>query len=112
LGDPTTVAQIYIWEERWPDLLAIVQKNVSLHAIDVYSHYLVKEFPSEVAELYQMAILKDMKVNVGRNHYQNACRYLRRMIKMGERDKANFVIDELRRLYPKRKALMEELAKV
>jgi uncharacterized Zn finger protein len=73
---------------------------------------LVKEFPSEVAELYQMAILKDMKVNVGRNHYQNACRYLRRMIKMGERDKANFVIDELRRLYPKRKALMEELAKV
>lgn len=111
-GDPTTVAQIYIWEERWPDLLAIVQKNVSLHAIDVYSHYLVKEFPSEVAELYQMAILKDMKVNVGRNHYQNACRYLRRMIKMGERDKANFVIDELRRLYPKRKALIEELAKV
>lgn len=111
-GDSSTVAQIYIWEERWPDLLAIVQNNVSLHTIDVYSQYLVKEFPSEVAALYQMAILKDMEVNMGRNHYQNACRYLRRMIKMGERDKANFVIDELRRLYPKRKALMEELAKV
>lgn len=111
-GDTSIVAQIYIWEERWPDLLAIVQNNVSLHTIDVYSQYLVKEFPSEVAALYQMAILKDMEVNMGRNHYQNACRYLRRMIKMGERDKANFVIDELRRLYPKRKALMEELAKV
>ena len=111
-GDSSTVAQIYIWEERWPDLLAIAQKNVSLHTIDVYSRYLVKEFPSEVAALYQVAILKDMEVNMGRNHYQNACRYLRRMIKMGERDKANFVIDELRRLYPKRKALMEELEKV
>ena len=111
-GDSATVAQIYVWEERWSDLLNIVRKDVSLRAIDVYSKYLVKEFPSEMADLYQMAILKDMEVNVGRNHYQNACRYLRRMIKMGERDKANVVIDELRRLYPKRRALMEELQKV
>jgi len=37
---------------------------------------------------------------------------LRKMIKIGARDKANNVIQQLKTLYPKRKALMEELQKV
>jgi len=49
---------------------------------------------------------------MGRNYYQIACRYLRKMIKMGAREKVNFVIEQLKVLYPKRKALMEELQKV
>jgi len=53
-----------------------------------------------------------MERNVSRNYYQNACRYLRKMIKMGAREKANFVIGQLKALYPNRKALMEELQNV
>jgi len=34
------------------------------------------------------------------------------MIKIGAREKANFVAQQLKTLYPKRKALMEELEKV
>ena len=60
----------------------------------------------------QAAIIKYVESNMGRNHYQNACRYLRRMIKMGARDKAEELILHFREKYPQRRALMEELRKV
>jgi hypothetical protein len=49
---------------------------------------------------------------MGRDYYQNACTYIRKIIKLGARDKANGIISFLRTEYPKRKALMEELSKV
>ncbi len=54
----------------------------------------------------------DLESNVGRNHYRNVCRFLRKMIKMGARVKASQVIEQLRSFYPQRKALLEELQKV
>lgn len=106
------IAQIYIWEERWSDLLAVVKIEPSLHSLDNYEKFLSKEFPDEIASLYQDAILNYMKTNIGRNHYQTVCRYLRRMIKIGARENANYVIKQLQELYPSRKALMEELQRV
>jgi len=50
---------------------------------------------------------------MGKDHYQNTCSYIRKIIiKMGGRDKANEIISYLRTEYPKRKALSEELDKV
>ena len=63
----------------------------------------------ELVQLYSEAIIKYMKNNMGRNHYQNACKYLRRIIKPGDRGKTNEIIAILRAEYPKRKGLMEEL---
>ena len=105
-------SQIYVWEEKWDDLLNLMKLNVSLRNIENYEQYLIKDYADEVSEMYQTAILDYMKNNVGRDHYQNACRYLRRMIKMGARDKAGDVIEMLQTLYPKRRALMEELKRV
>ena len=110
-GNPL-VADIYIWESKWDKLFDFVKSNVSLDKLESYEKYLVKDYTDEITDLYQSAILNYMENNVSRDHYQNACRYLRRMIKMGARVKANYVIQELRKLYPKRKALMEELLKV
>jgi hypothetical protein len=110
-GNPL-IADIYIWEEQWEKLFSFVKSNISLHLLETYEKYLVNDFAGEISELYQMAILKYMENNISRDHYRNACRYLRRMMKMGARMKANEVIQELRKLYPKRKALMEELLKV
>ena len=45
---------------------------------------------------------------MGRDHYQTACRYIRRMIKLGGKAKA----DKLITLYAKRPALMQELDRV
>jgi hypothetical protein len=62
--------------------------------------------------MYSNGIMEYMENNVGRNHYQNACRYLRRMIKLGGRDEANRTISVLREKYPNHRALMEELNNV
>jgi len=110
--DYSFIAQIYIWEESWDRLFEIVKKNSSLSWLDTYGQYLVNDYANEISDMYQNALLDYMADNMGRGHYQTACRYLRKMIKMGARDKANNVIQQLKALYPKRKALMEELQKV
>lgn len=66
----------------------------------------------EGVDLYVNALLAYVKTNVGRNHYKEACRYLRRVIKLGAREKANEVIAFFRTQYRNRTALMEELRNV
>jgi len=106
------IASIYVWEENWNELLGIVKSDISLNTLEAYEKYLVKDFADEISEMYQMAILKYLESNVSRDHYQIACRYIRRMIKMGAREKADYVIQMLRKFYPNRRALMEELQKI
>ena len=110
--DYSSIAQIYIWEESWDRLFEVVKKNGSLPWLDTYGQYLSNDYANEISDMYQQAVLDYMEDNMGRGHYQTACRYLRKMIKMGARDKANNAIQQLKTLYPKRKALMEELQKV
>jgi hypothetical protein len=104
--------KIYIWEERWDKLFDFVKRNVSLDNLDAYEQYLMKDYANEISDFYQTAILYYVEVNISRDYYQTACRYLRKLIKMGFREKADFIMQQLKTLYPKRKALMEELKKV
>ena len=53
-----------------------------------------------------------LKKYIGRNHYQTACRYLRRMKKLDGNDKVNELIELFRKQYPQRKALIDELTRV
>jgi hypothetical protein len=110
--DSDSIAQIYIWEERWKDLLEWLKQHTSLNALEKFETYLSEAYSEELISLYQAAILKYMEKNVSRSHYQEACRYLRRMIKLGGSDKAMEVKKMLQTLYPTRRALMEELQKV
>jgi len=106
------IASIFIKEEWWNRLLELVKKSPDLNTIDRYEKHLSKNYSKEIIELYANGILNYMKNSMGRDHYQNACRYIRKIIKMGGRDKANGIISYLRAEYPKRKALMEELDRV
>jgi uncharacterized Zn finger protein len=106
------IASIFIKEEWWDRLLELVKKSPDLNTIDRYEKHLSKNYSKEIIELYANGILNYMKNSMGRDHYQNACRYIRKIIKMGGRDKANGIISYLRAEYPKRKALMEELDRV
>jgi len=110
--DTGLIASIFIKEEWWDRLLELVKKTHDLNTIDHYEKYLSKDYSNEIVELYSTGILKYMKNSMGRDHYQNACRYIRKIIKLGAREKANKIISYLRTEYPKRKALMEELDKV
>ncbi len=106
------IAAIYINEEWWNKLLDLIKQNPSLQTIENYEKHLSKNFSEELAELYEREILEFMNRNTGRNHYQTACKYLRRMKKLGAGERAGSIISTLRSRFPQRKALMEELEKV
>lgn len=110
--DMNLIAGIFIKEEWWDRLLELVKMSPDLKTIDNYEKYLSKNYTNEIVELYANEILSYTENNMGRGHYQNACRYIRKIIKLGAREKANEIISYLRNEYPKRKALMEELNKI
>lgn len=107
-----TLAGIYIKENWWERLLNLLQKHPYLRFVEYYEKYLVKDYSNQLAELYAKGIIDLLDNNIGRSHYKTACKYLRRMIKMGERNKANEVIEFFRKKYSNRPALLEELSKV
>ncbi len=106
------IAGIFIKEGWMERLLELVRKFPDLQTIGQYETHLAKKYTPEVVELYVNALLEYMKTNLGRSHYKEACRYLRRVIKLGAREKANEVMSFFRREYRQRRALMEELDNV
>lgn len=106
------VAAVFVREEWWSRLLDLVKKECSLDRLAKYEKPLAKHFPSELADLYAERIIEYVESHVGRNYYRTACIYIRRMIKLGARDKADEVISQLRQTHYRKKALMEELDNV
>lgn len=110
--DGGLIGNIYIREKKWDKLWEMVKGKSDLSTIEQYESYLSKDYSDEIADLYVSRILSYLERNMGRDHYQTACRYIRRMIKLGKKAKAEQLIGQLRTLYAKRPALMEELNRV
>lgn len=106
------VASIFIREEWWSRLLDLVKKEYTLDQLAKYEKLLAQHFPSELADLYAERIIRYVENHVGRSHYRTACKYIRKMIKLGAREKADEVISQLRQTHSRKKALMEELDNV
>lgn len=106
------IRKIYINEAWWDRLLSMLKQSPSLNEIEQNESYLKKEYAPELIGLYKEGILSYMKNNVGRNHYKTACRYLRRMKKLGGNEEVNDLVEFLRNQYPQRKALLDELSRV
>lgn len=106
------IGKIYITEQWWDRLMDLVSGTKHLPYIQHYEQYLAANYSAQVAELYEKGIIDFLKVNIGRNHYKEACRYMRRMLKLGAKDRVRNLIAALQKEYPQRTALMEELAKV
>ena len=106
------VAKIFINEEWWQRLLELLKEYKSLSYIESMEKYLAKDYSADLVLLYKEWISDYMINNVGRNHYITACKYLRRMIKLGGRATADKLIADFRIQYSNRIALMEELDRV
>ena len=106
------VRKIFIKEKWWDRLFLMLQENVSLQNIENNEKYLSQNYVQELTQLYSERLVKYVDRNMGRNHYQTACRYLRRMKKLGGNEKVNELIEHFRKTYPKRKALLDELNRV
>ncbi len=104
--------KIFIKEKWWDRLFLMLKENVSLQNIESNEQYLSKDYAPELIQLYSERLLKYVDRNMGRKHYQTACRYLRRMRKLGGNEKVNELIEYFRITYPKRKALLDELRRV
>jgi len=103
------IADMYIWEEEWENLLNLLVSNKSINNITYVEKYLATHYAEQLVGMYYNAIEDYLVKNISREHYKTACKYIRRMIKLGGRDEADHLIAELRKLYPQRRALMEEL---
>ena len=106
------IAEMYVWEEQWENLMALLLKNPSLENISGYEKYLTPKYASQLVGLYQSGILNYMVHHINRDYYKVACEFIRRMIKIGGREEANILIKNLRTLYPQRRALMDELGRI
>lgn len=110
--DYDRISQLYILEADWDKLFELLRQNVSFERIASAERYLANAYSNELVALYKKFILTYLEENTGRTHYQTVCRYIRRMIKLGVRPMATDLIQELKVLYPTRRALLEELDKV
>ncbi|HUW93719.1 MAG TPA: SWIM zinc finger family protein [Bacteroidales bacterium] len=106
------LGKIYITEQWWDRLLKLVSETKHLSYIQHYEQYLAGNYSAELAELYEKGITDFLKKNIGRKHYEEACRYMGRMIILGARNRVNNLIVALRKEYPQRTALMDELNKI
>jgi len=106
------IADMFIWEEQWENLLSLLIANKSLNNIAYVEKYLAKQYAEQLVGMYYVEIEDFLKESVGRSLYKTACKSIRRMIKLGGRDEADHLIAELRKQYPQRRALMEELDNV
>ncbi|HBB92695.1 MAG TPA: hypothetical protein DC042_13520 [Bacteroidales bacterium] len=106
------IAGIFINEKWWDRLFGLLKREPSLHTIETYEKHLASGYAKELVELYADAIIRHLVNSSSRNQYQVACRYLRRMKKLGGNDQCNELIRRFRLEYPRRSALLEELSRV
>jgi hypothetical protein len=110
--DTELLRNIYIKEEWWDRLFLMLKQNSSLETIQANEQYLAKKYSAELLQLYSESLIDYIENFVGRNHYQTACRYLRRMKKLGGNERVRELIELFRKQYPQRKALIDELSRV
>ena len=105
------INRIYAREGMWQEILTQAKPTWSAE-IEHYRKDLEKRFPDEVAAIYERTVYKALEQATGRDSYQSACEYMRRMKKLGKTARVDTMVSDFKRLYPKRRALLEELAKV
>lgn len=106
------IASIYISESKFDRLLSLVQGISSLNSIQLYHPHLAGLYPAELASIYRNALFEYLNHEKSRNAYVNAVRILRRMKKLGQGALVEQTIEEFRKRYGNRPALMEELGRV
>lgn len=108
-NDYDRISQLYIWEAQWEKLFVLLRQNVSFERIAGAEQYLSGLYSKDLANLYKDLIMFLLEHNMGRSHYQTACRYIQRMIKLGAKPMADALVLDLKKMYPSRRALIEEL---
>jgi len=109
-----SVAQLYIEEGYLDRLMALVQQEDSLFNIFYYHDVLVKTYSSELLQVYLPAIKKAGIEATDRKRYQDLVKKMKQIIKDIPEGKEQIlaVAKELRTMYYRRPAMVEELTRL
>lgn len=101
--------RILVEEKETALLLEYVKRQTS--GIEHFYQYLDNEFPAEVNELFRSHIIASAAQSNTRKHYQNVCRILRILQKVGGKEEAAQIANTLLSKYPNKPAFRDELMK-
>ena len=102
--------KILIDEKRLEELLDYCQNNVS--AIEHLYPHLLADYPHEVNEIYTAYIYRLIERASNRKAYWTACQKIKDFQQAMGTEAATGLIEELKFMYPKRSALLDELGKI
>lgn len=102
--------KIYIREKMYAPLLEIVKSDPGFHTITMYEKHLIKDYKKEIIDLYEHAIFQFLEDNEGRSKYRKAVSYIQKIKNMGATEVSKSIVSRLKQLYPRRRALLEELS--
>ena len=107
-------AQILSLENRLPDLYKLITSNPEGYSLlSEYESILKTDYPEGIAKIYETEIYKKLEgYNLGRSLYQDICRLLRRIKKLGFSEKVTAIGMQLQTRYTNRPALLDELSRV
>ncbi len=106
------IEKIYINEQWWDRLFVLLKQCISLERIKNYEEYLAEDYAQELIQLYKKQLLPYVDGFMGREHYQKACQYLRRMKKLGGEEQVEKLVTFFKTKYSNRRALLDELSKL
>lgn len=107
------LAWLLAHENRWNDLLKLIQSDWrSRWLLESYRDQMESHFPVELTNLYEQEVDRILANASGRNHYQQAVLYLRRIQKIDRTGRVEEIVSRLRSQYARRPALLDELSQL
>lgn len=104
----SNLADVYIEEQMWIQLLNEVKQANQINITEQYSIYLKNNYSNELMILYNNNILKYAE-NTGRNLYANIVHFLKNMAKLeGGKQEAKDLMHKLLEMYRNRPAMKDE----
>ncbi len=107
-------AKILYLENRPADLYQLIMtSSEGYRLLSEYESVLKADYPEGIAQIYETEIYRKLKgYGLGRPVYQETCRLLRRIKKLGFKEKVATISAQLQKQYANRPALLDELGRV
>lgn len=110
---PDQRAWLYAQEDRWDDLLKMVQLEPSAGMVlSVYQASLESRYPQEMARIYESFVDTMLVRARDRGDYRQIVGVLKQIRLLGQPERADVLAQEIRLKYANRPALLDELKKL
>ncbi len=92
----TIIVKLLIQEEQFDRLFEYLKKHANMRNLEEIDEILFEKFPEETAALYYKKISEYLKSNKDRNTNDNVVYYIKGIMKLGYREHACMIIEQLK----------------